>query len=200
VKNTRTFLALALCLSLVACTVDQVLSDIDVVIQIAGNIGVAVGGVSAPDAAIIATFTSIATDGIGAIQTAYNSYKASNASTDLQKLQAAIGAVQQNLAQELAAAHVSDPATQQKVSAWVALINSSVAAIAAALPQLQSNGIQAHNSTVQPAMPLPETIQSRWVHEVCQDNAKCGKKVKVHHRGSFWSSFGNALGEAKYGH
>src|SRR5579864_2991104 len=75
-----------------ACTVDQVLADINVAVQIAGQIGQAVGAVSPADALLIAGIQGVASAGLNAIKNAYDTYHASGAVTDLQKLQAALDA------------------------------------------------------------------------------------------------------------
>jgi hypothetical protein len=175
-KTLSSLLVLILCFSLVACTVDQVLADINVLIQIAASIGAAVGNVSPADSIIIQKLSGIATAGIAAIQTAYDTYKNSGATTDLQKVQAAIAAVQTNLSQELAAAHITDPASQQKVTNWVNLIYSTLAAILAALPQLQT--LQKNGRPKITLAVTPKTLKFRWDNEVCQNNSACSALVK----------------------
>jgi hypothetical protein len=133
--------------------------------------------VSPSDAAIIADYSRIATAGITVIQTDYAAYKASGATTDLQKLQAAIAAVQTNLQTEFLAAKISDPGTQAKITAWVNLVSSSITAVVAALPQLEPSGIQAQTRVV--TLVTPEYLQARWANEVCAGNKKCGKLVRV---------------------
>lgn len=169
-------LIFVLCFSLVACTVDQVLADINVLIQIAASIGAAVGNVSPIDAAEIQKLSAIATAGISAIQTAYDTYKASGATTDLQKVQAAIAAVQTNLSQELAAAHITNPASQQKVTNWVNLIYSTLAAILAALPQFQAK--RANGRAKIDIAVTPKTLKARWDKEVCEGATACSALVK----------------------
>lgn len=164
-------ISLLLCCSLVACTVDQVLADINVLIQIASSIGAAVGNVSVSDSAEIQKLSGIASSGIAAIQTAYASYKASGATTDLQKVQAAVSAVQTNLSQELAAAHVTDPISQQKVTNWVNLIYSTLAAVLAALPELQTHPVTA-KAKVAVAI-TPKTLKSEWDKKVCDGAPAC---------------------------
>jgi hypothetical protein len=218
-KIFSSILALTLCLSMTlmttACNTDQVLADVDVVIQIASSIGSAVGNVSPADAALIAKFSGIAQSGISAIQATYKTYEKSGAVGDLQKLQAAIAAVQENLNQELQAARISDPAAQDKVVNWVALVQSSVAAIAAALPEFNEKTGAIYGSVAfvnvskkmwtASSLPTPEELQERWAREVCKADVKCAKKVKAHRskiwRGfkAFGSSLGNAIGEAKFG-
>lgn len=162
-----------LCCSLVACTVNQVLADINVLIQIAASIGSAVGDVSSTDSAEIVKLSGIASAGMAAIQAAYTTYQKSGAITDLQKLQAAIAACQTNIQQELAAAHITDPASQQKVTNWVNLIYSTLAAIIAALPQLQAT----KTATKMSLSVTPKTLKARWDSEVCSGDSACSALV-----------------------
>ena len=173
-KRSKVIVAvLTLLMFLTACTVDQVLADINVLIQIAASIGAAVGTVSPGDSAEIQKLSGIATAGVSAIQAAYASYKASGAATDLQKLQAAINAVQTNLSAELAAAHITNPASQQKITNWVNLIYSTLAAIVAAIPQLQA-GKKAASLKVDIT---PKTLKARWDSEVCGGDTVCSSLV-----------------------
>jgi hypothetical protein len=188
-KALSAMLACVLCLSMVACTVDQVLTDINVLIQTAGSIGSAIGAVSPADAAIIAGLSALASKGLTAIQTAYDDYKKSGATTDLEKVQAAITAVQSNLPSELAAAHVYSPAAQAKCAAWVNLIVTSLNVVSAALPQLQSSSKSEKAAAVarlagNPAL-TPEALHARWASEVCANDSKCSKLVAVRHHSKF---------------
>jgi hypothetical protein len=182
-------LVLSICLVTVACTVDQVLTDINLLIQTAGSIGTAIGAVAPADAAIVAGLTSIASKGLTAIQSAYDTYKQTQATTDLQKLDAAIAAVKTNLPAELAAAHVYDPAAQAKCAAWVNLTVTTLDAVSELLPELQTaQTATAKAAVVQKAAAkpnlAPETIQARWSKEVCKGDAKCSKLVGTHSK--FW--------------
>ena len=199
-KKARTCAIFLLCAFMLSCSVDQALSDVDVVIQIAANLGVAVGNVSPADAAIVQTFTTIATQGVAAVQAAYDTYEKSGATTDLTKLQAAIGAVQVNLSQEFAAAHISDPGTQAKITAWAQLIAASLAALSAALPQLTMQAGALLNEptphvkgSFTQAIPTPEVLKSRWDSEICLGDTKCAKRVKVHHYHGFLSKIANVF-------
>lgn len=180
---------LFVCLITAACSVDQVLTDINLLIQTKGSIGTAIGAVAPADAAIVAGLTAVASKGLSAIQSAYDTYKQTQATTDLQKLDAAIVAVQTNLPAELAAAHVYDPAAQAKCAAWVNLTVTTLTAVSELLPELQSaHTVTAKAAVVQRAAAkpnlAPETIQARWSKEVCQGDAKCSKLVGS--RSKFW--------------
>jgi hypothetical protein len=180
-------LVLCVCLVTAACSVDQVLTDINLLIQTAGSIGTAIGVVAPADAAIVAGLTAVASKGLSAIQADYDTYKQSQAQSDLAKLDAAIAAVQTNLPAELAAAHVYSPAAQAKCAAWVNLTVTTLQAVSELLPELQTAGtVQAKAAVVARAAAkpnlAPETIQARWSKEVCQGDAKCSKLVGSHSR------------------
>src|SRR5271166_1800095 len=181
---------LALCLLTAACTVDQVLTDINLLIQTAGSIGTAIGAVSPADAAIIAGWQTLTLKGLSAIQSDYDTYKKSQSDNDLANLRAAIAAVQTNLPAELAAAHVYSPAAQKKCAAWVNLTVTTLNAVTELLPELQSAPSSGQKAAVvarAAARPnlSPDTIQARWSNEVCQGDEICSGLVTVHRHGWF---------------
>src|SRR5579859_5784656 len=167
-KSLALGLACVLLCVTVACTVDQVLADIDLVIQMTASITTAVGAVSPAVAAMLSTIVGVATTGLAAVQTAYDTYKASGATTDLQKVQAAIAAVKTNLAQELAAMHITDPAAVQKVTAWVNLVTVTLNAVLGLLPQLGVTA--AEHKQLRIEVISPKALQARWASEVCGGN------------------------------
>lgn len=205
-RNWLLALTISCLLFTVGCTVDQVLSDINLLLQTASNLATAVGAVSPADAAGIQIITGIASTGLTAIQQDYDTYRASGATSDLQKLKAAIFAVKVNLPQELAAAHVSNSGTTTKVTAWVNLVTTTLDGVLLMLPQLDSAGAP-RAARVQIAVELPtaDSLHARWQDEVCAGDAACGqlvkpKKVKAKKiTGSFWHNLGTSLGEAKFG-
>jgi hypothetical protein len=161
-----------LCIAMLACTVGQILTDLNLLVNIAGAIIPAIGNVSPDDAAIAQKISNIASTGIAAVQAAYKDYKASGAATDLAKVQAAITAVKDNLAQELAAAHVSNPAVVAKITVWVNLISTTLNAILSALPQPGVVGARPG------PVPAPAEVKARWQMEVCGGDAACAALVK----------------------
>lgn len=172
------YIVLALCLALTACSVDQVLTDVDLAIQMTASLETAVGNLSPDDAAVLARLVAIASDGLAAVQADYKAYEASGATTDLEKVRAVAQALQGNLAQELRAAHIANPATVQKVTAWVGLVNVALVAV------LQLTA-QAHSQKINPTAmaipaPSPDVLKSRWQRDVCQGDAQCGSLVKIH--------------------
>lgn len=193
-----------LLISSTACSTDEVLSTIDVALQTAESLESVVGAVSPADAAALEALTGLATVGLNAIKKDYDTYEASKAQGDLEKLQAAIAALQSNLSLNLSAAHIVSPAAVQKTTAWVNLINSSLDAVVATLEATLHPSLLASRNLAQ--LPTPQSLQARWAREVCQNDSACVAKVKVHrkraHQG-FWkgalSGLGNAIGEAWYG-
>ncbi len=197
------FMVLCLIISTTACTTDQALADADVLVQIAGSLGVAVGAVSPADAAIVAVFSTLATGGVSDITAAVKAWQSQGSQSNLTKLQSTIAEVQSNLSSELQHAKITDPNTQAVVTKWVALLNSGIAALVAGIPALQAANAAAAE------VPTPESLQARWASEVCANNRKCANHVKVHRktavgkvRGVVAAPFhavGNAIGDWKFG-
>lgn len=200
-KNTisiiwQSSLIALLCLAMISTTacnqfsVDTVLSDIDLVLQTGNVVCSSIGVVLPADSAGCSAVASLGITGVNAIKTAYDSYKASGAVTDLAKLQAALAAIQTNLPAELAAAHISDPAAVQVVTAWVGLVTSTVGDIVALVPELQANAstanlsharIGARATVIQSAFPTPESLKAKWETNVCKGDKACADRVSVHH-------------------
>lgn len=171
-------LTLACTMILCACSVDQVLSDIDVALEVAQNLAPAVGAVSVADGLIVAGLSGMAIKGVTAIQKTYDDYEAGKPMTGslVANIQAAANALKDNLASDLSAAHVSDPALLTKINNWCNLLYSMLNAL---LARLSGNvaAVFASSATIM----TPETLQARWQTEVCGGDAKCGKLVKVKH-------------------
>lgn len=179
----------SLCLCSTACTVDRVLDAINVAIQVAASIGSAAGNVSLSDEQTIQNLSTIATGGLNVVQQDYDAYEKSGATTDIQKIQAAVNAVKTNLSNAMAAFHVTDPETQQKVVNWCNLLTGSLSAILSALPAIQTSQLQmaallqyAKLNSLTVSMSA-KTIKSRWDKEVCQGDKSCTKLVRVPRHG-----------------
>jgi hypothetical protein len=188
-------LVFALCFSMIACSVDQVLADINVILQMVNALAPAVALVSPPDAAAVGVLVSVGSEGINVIKADYDQWKASGATTDLQKLQAAIATFNSNLAAEMKAAHISSPAAVQTVTKWDAVLTSTTEAILALLPQVTSatDAKAAKLAAASPVALTPEGLQARWVAEVCQGDKKCSSLVVYHKHGKLahYASLGN---------
>ncbi len=170
-----------------ACTfgVDQVLSDIDLVLQTSNVVCSTLGIVAPADAAACQGIAAVAIAGITVIKTAYDDYKANPGSGTLANVVAALNAVKTNLPAELQAAHIVNPVAVQVVTAWVNFVVSTVSTIAGLIPQLtaSSKAISTRKSTfsLPNAFPSPESLKARWDAEVCNNQIACTKLVKVHH-------------------
>jgi len=179
-KAIAVVLLCVFCVPTVGCNSNEVFDDINVAIQIATSIGEAIGSVSPADEAVIQSLSTTATAGLNVVQAAYNQYEQSGATTDLQKVQAAIAAAQSQLQAAMAAVHIEDPVSQQKVKNWFNVITGALNAILAALPAFQAAQANAR------AFTIPVTaqgLQSRWEKEVCDGNAKCAKLVRTPRHG-----------------
>lgn len=162
-----------------ACSVDAVLSDIDLALQTASSLEAAIGAISPADAAALQLLTSIATAGLNAIQADYDAYEKNKTTGALNEVLAAAQALQTNLQQNLAALHLVSVGAVQKATAWVTLITDIVAGIVKQLTPVMTSG---KTRSIIIAMPTPESLQARWQSDVCSGDTKCGALVKVHHR------------------
>jgi hypothetical protein len=166
-------LAVAFCVAMTACTVDQVLTDIDLALQMSANIAAAIEPISPADAALLTLAINIATTGLQVIQTDYDQWKASGAQTDLQKLEAALTTLKTNLPMELAAAHITNPASIAKANAWVNLVVTTCTAVLQLLPQTPGTAAMA-------VFPTPQKIKAGWDMDICAGAKTCSDLVKIH--------------------
>jgi hypothetical protein len=162
-----------------ACTVDQVLADINLCLQTAASLETALGVISPADSAALQVITGLATAGLNVIQKDYDTWKASGSTSDLQKLVAACQSLQTNLPQNLAAAHISDPTVVQKTTAWVNLVTTTVGAMAAAWPQVNAASTKSRMAKAAASLPSPSALHDQWLKNVCLGDTSCGNLVKV---------------------
>jgi hypothetical protein len=167
-------------MTMTACTTDQILSSIDAALQVAQGLSGAVGAVNPADGSELTLLSGIGITGMNAIQSAYDAYKKNKTASTLQNVLAAAQAIQTNLPQELAALHISDPIAVQKATGWVNLLTDCAGALITEL--------SAVNPPVASKAALytftPETIQKRWLMDVCRGDTTCGSKVVAHHYGN----------------
>jgi predicted Fe-S protein YdhL (DUF1289 family) len=203
-KKVFSLLVIAMLLvQAVACSTDQVLTDIDLGLQTANVICLSLGDVSADDSQACGALAGMASTGLASIQATYDTYKKSGAQSDLDKLRAAIAALQINLPQELGAAHIVSQRARDRVTAWVKLTASTLNAVLDLLPQLQGQTIQGQANARAQRLVLqknakatyaltPEVIETRWSKEVCNGDTKCSQLVKAkNQRRGLWSGFRN---------
>lgn len=191
--------ACLLCFSLVACSVDEVLTDVDLALQMTASLETAIGNVSAQDGAALTRMVAIASAGLTAVQKAYTDYEASGAQSDLDKVQALARSLQSNLQNELDAAHITNPATVQKVQAWVSLVTIALQAVLQLSKQVSDNrssfercapdgrfsdcmgaamSFASISSGTVISVPSAALLKARWEKEVCHGDKKCMKLVK----------------------
>src|SRR6185437_7898164 len=145
-SKSKILLALVLAIALAAtgCSaqwINTALQDLPVLTQMALNIATLVTTLaagqqaSAADTAVIQNISAQASRDLNLLQTLYNEYKASPSPTTLQKLQAAISDLNQNLPTMLQSAHISNATLSARITAAVNLILTTVNSFAALMPQ-----------------------------------------------------------------
>jgi len=185
-NGIKAVLALTLAISLAAtgCSsqwISVALADLPVLVQMALNIATftetAQGKtISAADQATIQGISSEASKDLNLLQTLYNEYKANPSDATLQKINVAIGVVQQNLPALLQAAHISDAALAQQVTAGVNLILTTVESFAALIPASSpttASTASVHAQKVAKAVALPSLaeLKLKWNVGVCGDES-----------------------------
>lgn len=173
-------------------------------------------GVSTQDLQAMQSASTQAQTDLQLINTLVTQYQqATDAQTQaslLVQIQAAITTVQSNLSGLLPALHITDPATQAKVTAVIGLILSEVQSLEAILPAVQpvvSSGTSAAKASAKPkATKLKAPLSASQfrasynaIMTAKTGNAKldgAAAKCKLHGPG-FWHSLGKAIGEARFG-
>lgn len=146
--------------------INTALQDLPVLIQMAESISsiVALTGQSQASSAqtinAIQNIGIVATDGLKAIQSLYNSYSSANATTTIQQIQAAGAALTSNLQQLLQAAQIKDPTLLARVTAAVNLIASTVNIFIGLIPTTKSG------AKVNAVVPKPADLRQAWAATV----------------------------------
>jgi hypothetical protein len=190
---------------IVAALIPAVANLITLITALQGN------GVSAQDLQLIESAGTQAQTDLQLINTLITQYQqATDAATQtslLAKIQTAIASVRSNLSGLLAALHISDAATQSKVTAVIGLILAEVQSLEAIIPLVHSGSVAQASAAlkagkVKPPLTAGEfrasynTIMTAKTGSATLDSATA--KCKLHGPG-FWHSLGTALGEAKFG-
>src|SRR5271163_2754511 len=177
-------------------------------------------GVSTQDLQLMQSASTQAQTDLQLIGTLVTQYQqatdAATQATLLAKIQAAIATVQTNLSALLPALHITDLATQAKVTAVIGLILSEVQSLEAILPLVQpvvqpvvASGNSAGKASaalktksVQPPLSASQfrvsynAIMTAKTGNATLDGAAA--KCKLHGPG-FWHNLGKAIGEARFG-
>ena len=188
-------LSLLLCISLLAtgCSANWIsvaLEDLPVLTQMALNIGslattLQSGQQLTPaEAAAIQNISAQASKDLNLVQTLYTEYKQNPNTATIQKIQAAITDINQNLPALLQAAHIGNAALSAKISAAVNLILTTVDSFALLIPaNVSQSAVQA--SVQKSALPHAADLKKQWNQQICGSNpslpngsvvAACGVK------------------------
>ena len=222
----RALAALVLCVTMIltACSTAWITEAEDIVaalIPAAANLITLIealqgNGVSTQDLQVMQSASTQAQTDLQLINALVTQYQqATDATTQaslLAQIQTAITTVQTNLSGLLPALHITDPATQAKVTAVIGLILSEVQSLEAILPMVQpvvtssasAAKASAKSKTTKVTPPLSAS-QFRASYNAIMTaktgNAKldgAAAKCKLHGPG-FWHSLGKAIGEARFG-
>ena len=189
-KILSIILTLTLLLPTFACSTDQVLSDIDLVLQTGNVLCTTLGTVLPTDQAACQVISGIGINGIEAIKKDYDDFKSTSNATDLLKIASVADTIKKNLATELAAAHIQDAKTVERVTAWVNFIDTMVDTIVNLVGEVNGQPVNAYAMINVRAkvvkgpvvgLPTPESLQDRWSQEVCKGDVACSNAVTVHH-------------------
>jgi hypothetical protein len=222
----RALAALVLCATMIltACSTAWITEAEEIVaalVPAAANLLTLVGalegnGVSTQDLQLMQSVGTQAQTDLQLISTLVTQYQqATDAATQaslLAKIQTAITTVQSNLSGLLPALHITDPATQAKVTAVIGLILSEVQSLEAIIPIVQpvatsSNSAAKASAKLKAKSVKPPLSASQFrasynaIMTAKTGNAKldaASAKCKLHGPG-FWHSLGAGIGEARFG-
>jgi hypothetical protein len=174
-------LSLLLCISLLAtgCSANWIsvaLEDLPVLTQMALNIGslattLQSGQQLTPaESAAIQNISAQAGKDLNLVQALYTEYKQSPNPATIQKIQAAITDINQNLPALLQAAHIGNAALSAKISAAVNLILTTVDSFALLIPANVSQGAAIQASVQKSALPHAADLKKQWNQQICGPN------------------------------
>jgi len=183
--NSRTKIALSLALSLTllatGCTAQWIsiaLADLPVLLQMSLNLGTLATTLQSgrqlnpAETAAIQNIAAEAARDLNLLQALYNRYDASPSADMLQKIQAVIGEINQNLPALLQAAHVVDPVLSARITTAVNLVLSTVNSFAALMPQSAPHA--AKRAVRRSAVPHADDLKKQWNQQVCGPTGKSG--------------------------
>jgi hypothetical protein len=173
--------SLLLCISLLAtgCSANWIsvaLEDLPVLTQMALNIGslattLQSGQQLTPaETAAIQSISAQASKDLNLVQALYTEYKQSPDPATIQKIQAAITDINQNLPALLQAAHIGNAALSAKISAAINLILTTVDSFALLIPASVSQATAVQASVQKSALPHASDLKKQWNQQVCGPN------------------------------
>jgi hypothetical protein len=152
------------------------LEDLPVLTQMALNIGslattLQSGQQLTPaEAAAIQNISAQASKDLNLVQTLYTEYKQNPNTATIQKIQAAITDINQNLPELLQAAHIGNAALSAKISAAVNLILTTVDSFALLIPANASQGTSVQASVQKSVLPHAADLKKQWNQQICGPN------------------------------
>jgi hypothetical protein len=185
-------IVLAAALLATGCNADWIsvaLEDLPVLTQMALNLGTVVSGlesgqqISAAEAAAIQNISAQASHDLNLLQSLCNEYKQNPSATTVQKIQDAIGDINQNLPAMLQAAHISNAVLSAKIAAGVSLILTTVNGFALLIPQSSTAGAvvgipRLENretwGTQKAALPHAADLKKHWNQHICGASGDAG--------------------------
>lgn len=180
-KLRTKFLSCLLCTLLIAlpmttagCNADSVIKTLDISVSVAGNILVVLqsSGTSPEFVTEAQGLLGNVKDGLTAAKAVYAAYESADAATKpslLNTLQTTVGSIQTNLTTLLSSAHVKSPETIEYVTLAVAIINSALVTLIAALP---NSTVKSQAVVVGTTLPVvvnartPNDLKKAWNNKV----------------------------------
>jgi len=153
------------------------LADLPVLVQMALNMGTLVTTLqsgqqlSSTDAAAIQNISAQASKDLNLLRTLYDEYQANPSASAIQKIEAAIADINQNLPALLQAAHIADPVLSARVAAAVNLILTTVTSFAQLIPAtpgpptMQKASLKISKQKI--SIPHAEDLKKQWNQQVC---------------------------------
>jgi hypothetical protein len=176
-SKSKVGLVVVLAVALVAtgCSAEWIsvaLEDLPVLTQMALNIGTVVTTlesgqqISAADAAAIQKISAQASGDLNLLVSLYNEYKQAPSATVLQKIQAVIADIDQNLPALLQATHIENAALSARLAAAVNLIVTTVNSFAELIPQSEG-AVTAEASARKAQLPRAAELKKQWNEQIC---------------------------------
>lgn len=176
-------LASVLFLGLVACSVDQVIANIDIALQGAQNIGTVVSTINPADGDIVETAAATIIADLGLIKSLYDGWASSGATTDLNKIQAAVEQAEENQTQIEMATHLFDPASKIAFAAFMEITDLALDTVVHVVggnstPQSAFNAATGFASVGHPKYSAKD-LKRKWDNNVCKGEKACRDRVKI---------------------
>lgn len=184
----RITLSVVLLLALVACSVDEVIGNIDIALQGVQNIGDVITAINPEDGAAVQAGAAVVAGDLNLLKSLYDGWKSSGATGDLAKLQAAVTEAQANVTQIEAATHLKSAAAQDAFLATMSIASLAISTVADIVgdqnqsPPIKRSAMKFQTSNVaafasRPVKWHPSDLKRKWDTEVCKGDKNCRSRV-----------------------